>query len=195
MPKKDTKEGKASHFEKYFTDKGRAIGKAEGRIKGREAGEADGCIEGEARTAVKFIRERRNRTITDSQILKALMFDFELDEETAKKYMEAEKTNTKGPITKNYDPTQEPLYNLAEQLRLLEQACTFRGKSEGWNMGWPQGLAEGWTNGLAEGEAQAILKYIKNRRKRRIPDSLILKDLLSVFELDETQAKQYMESK
>jgi hypothetical protein len=58
-----------------------------------------------------------------------------------------------------------------------------------------KGLSEGWTNGLAEGEAQAIIKHIKNRRIRRIPDSLILKDLLSVFELDKTQANQYMERK
>ena len=81
-----------------------------------------------------------------------------------------------------------------EQLHLLEQACTFRGKSEGWNLGWPKGLAEGWTNGLAEGEARAIRKYIKNRRSRHIPDSLIFKDLLSVFGLDEEQANQYMAS-
>ena len=158
MPKKDNKEGKVSHFEKYFIDEGRKKGKAEGRIKGREAGEAEGCIEGEARTAVKFIRNRRSRKISDSHIMKTLMSDFELNEEKANKYIEAANSNSDGPITKNYDPTREPLYNLAEQLHLLEQACTFRGKSEGWNLGWPQGLAEGWTNGLAEGEAQTIRK-------------------------------------
>ena len=37
-------------------------------------------------------------------------------------------------------------------------------------------------------------KYIRNRRKHRIPEIQILKDLQSVFDLDEAKARQYMEA-
>ena len=37
-------------------------------------------------------------------------------------------------------------------------------------------------------------KYIRNRRSHRIPEIQILKDLQSVFDLDEAKARQYKEA-
>ena len=45
-------------------------------------------MEGEIKTVLKFIRIRRNRHFSESQILEDLQSDFELDEATARQYME-----------------------------------------------------------------------------------------------------------
>ena len=47
----------------------------------------EGIAEGEIKAVLKFIRIRRNRHFSESQILKDLQSDFELDEATASKYM------------------------------------------------------------------------------------------------------------
>ena len=54
--------------------------------------------------------------------------------------------------------------------------------------------AEGRAEGEARGEARMMQKYIRDRRNHRIPEIQILKDLQSVFELDEAKARQYMEA-
>ena len=54
--------------------------------------------------------------------------------------------------------------------------------------------AEGEARGEARAEARMMQKYIRNRRKHRIPEIQILKDLQSVFDLDEAKARQYMEA-
>lgn len=47
---------------------------------------------------------------------------------------------------------------------------------------------------ISKGEAGVLQQYIQNRRKRRIPEIQILKDLQSDFNLDEAKARQYMEA-
>ena len=54
--------------------------------------------------------------------------------------------------------------------------------------------AEGRAEGEARGEARMMQKYIRDRRNHRIPEIQILKDLQSVFDLDEAKARQYMEA-
>ena len=94
-----------SKFEQYFInkgidigkDKGRAEGREEGRAEGREEGRAEGReegrAEGESKTMLKFIQIRRNRHLSEQQILKDLQSDFELDEATARQYMQAKPVN------------------------------------------------------------------------------------------------------
>ena len=90
-----------SKFEQYFINKGIDIGKDKGRIEGRAEGEAIGRAEGEAigrvvgesNTMLKFIQIRRNRHLSEQQILKDLQSDFELDEATARQYMQAKPVN------------------------------------------------------------------------------------------------------
>ena len=78
-----------SKFEQYFINKGIDIGKD----KGRAEGEAIGRVEGESKTMLKFIQIRRNRHLSEQQILKDLQSDFELDEATARQYMQAKLVN------------------------------------------------------------------------------------------------------
>ena len=70
-----------SKFEQYFINKGIDIGKDKGRV------------EGESKTMLKFIQIRRNRHLSEQQILKDLQSDFELDEATARQYMQAKLVN------------------------------------------------------------------------------------------------------
>ena len=67
-----------------WLEKGRVEGIAEGRLEGRE----EGIAEGEIKAVLKFIRWQRNRHIPESQILEALLSGFELDEATARQYMD-----------------------------------------------------------------------------------------------------------
>ena len=67
-----------------WLEKGRVEGIAEGRLEGRE----EGIAEGEIKAVLKFIRWQRNRRIPESQILEALLSGFELDEATARQYMD-----------------------------------------------------------------------------------------------------------
>ncbi len=46
----------------------------------------------------------------------------------------------------------------------------------------------------AEEQARIVQKYIQNRRNRFLPESQILEDLMSDFDLDEAKARQYMEA-
>ena len=71
-----------------WLEKGRVEGIAEGRLEGREEGIAEGIAEGEIKAVLKFIRWQRNRHIPESQILEALLSGFELDEATARQYMD-----------------------------------------------------------------------------------------------------------
>ena len=82
-----------SKFEQYFINKGIDIGKDKGRAEGRAEGEAIGRVEGESKTMLKFIQIRRNRHLSEQQILKDLQSDFELDEATARQYMQAKPVN------------------------------------------------------------------------------------------------------
>ena len=90
-----------SKFEQHFInkgidigkDKGRAEGRAEGEAIGRAEGEAIGRVVGESNTMLKFIQIRRNRHLSEQQILKDLQSDFELDEATARQYMQAKPVN------------------------------------------------------------------------------------------------------
>ncbi|MBR4901552.1 MAG: hypothetical protein IKZ46_11490 [Victivallales bacterium] len=70
-----------------WLQEGRVEGIAEGRIEGKAEGRVEGIAEGEIKAVLKFIRIRRNRHFSESQILKDLQSDFELDEATASKYM------------------------------------------------------------------------------------------------------------
>ena len=82
-----------SKFEQHFINKGIDIGKDKGRVEGRAEGEAIGRAEGESNTMLKFIQIRRNRHLSEQQILKDLQSDFELDEATARQYMQAKLIN------------------------------------------------------------------------------------------------------
>ena len=82
-----------SKFEQYFINKGIDIGKDKGRAEGRAEGEAIGRVEGESKTMLKFIQIRRNRHLSEQQILKDLQSDFELYEATARQYMQAKPVN------------------------------------------------------------------------------------------------------
>ena len=73
-----------SKFEQHFVNKGFILGKNEGR----EEGIAEGIAEGEIKAVLKFIRWQRNRRIPEAQILEALLSGFELDEATARQYMD-----------------------------------------------------------------------------------------------------------
>ena len=81
-----------SKIEQHFFNKCIAQNKnewlEEGRVEGRVEGKEEGLVEGEIKTVLKFIRIRRNRHFSESQILEDLQSDFELDEATAKQYME-----------------------------------------------------------------------------------------------------------
>ncbi len=55
-------------------------------------------------------------------------------------------------------------------------------------------ISKGVTLGRVEGEAKTVQKFIRNRRNRHIPESQILQDLKSDFEMDEAKARQYMEA-
>jgi len=54
--------------------------------------------------------------------------------------------------------------------------------------------AEGRVEGKVEEQERMMQKYIRDRRSHRIPEIQILKDLQSVFDLDEAKARQYMET-
>ncbi len=71
-----------------WLEEGRVEGIAEGRVEGIAEGRVEGIAEGEIKAVLKFIRIRRNRHFSESQILKDLQSDFELDETTARQYME-----------------------------------------------------------------------------------------------------------
>ena len=87
--KEKNMEQTVSKFEQYFINKGIDIGKDKGRAEGRVEGRA----EGESNTMLKFIQIRRNRHLSEQQILKDLQSDFELDEATARQYMQAKPVN------------------------------------------------------------------------------------------------------
>ena len=88
--KEKNMEKTVSKFEQYFINKGIDIGNDKGRVEGR----AEGRLEGESNTMLKFIQIRRNRHLSEHQILKDLQSDFELDEATARQYMQAKPVNT-----------------------------------------------------------------------------------------------------
>ena len=82
MSGKDTvKQKPMSKFEQHFINKGKVLGKAEGRAEER------------AKIALKFIQNWRRRNIPESQILQDLQADFELDAATARQYMDAQPAN------------------------------------------------------------------------------------------------------
>ena len=54
--------------------------------------------------------------------------------------------------------------------------------------------AEGRVEGKVEEQERMMQKYIQNRRNRCLPESQILEDLMSDFDLDEAKARQYMEA-
>ena len=106
---------------------------------------------------------------------------------------------------------QEPLSPFAQYLIEMERArrraegraegieeCRAEGRAEGRVEGRAEGRVEGIVKGRVEGEAKGearlMQKYIQNRRNRYLPESQILEDLMSDFELDEAKARQYMEA-
>ena len=89
MPTIDnSKQKSVSKFEQHFVNKGFILGKNEGRAEGRAEGRVEGIAEGEIKAVLKFIRWQRNRRIQEAQILEALLSGFELDETTARQYMD-----------------------------------------------------------------------------------------------------------
>ena len=88
----NSKQKNVSKFEQHFFNKGFILGKNEGReegiAEGRLEGRLEGIAEGEIKAVLKFIRWQRNRHIPESQILEALLSGFELDEATARQYMD-----------------------------------------------------------------------------------------------------------
>ena len=94
---------------------------------------------------------------------------------------------------------QELLSPFAQYLIEMERARRrAEGRAEGIEECRAKGRAEGRAEGIAEGEARGearmMQKYIQDRRSHRIPEIQILKDLQSVFDLDEAKARQYMEA-
>jgi len=90
---------------------------------------------------------------------------------------------------------QEPLSPLAQYLIEMERARRrAEGREDGIEECRAKGRAEGRAEGEAIGEARIAQKYIQNRRNRCLPESQILEDLMSDFDLDEAKARQYMES-
>ena len=85
-----------SPFAQYLIEKERARRRAEGiedgieecRAEGEARGEARGVAKAQARLMQKYIQNRRNRCLSESQILEDLMSDFDLDEAKARQYME-----------------------------------------------------------------------------------------------------------
>ncbi len=75
------------------------------------------------------------------------------------------------------------------------------GKEEGIKIGEERGEARGVKIGEERGEArgknigiaQTVQKYIWNRWKEHVTKVQLLKDLESYFELDEKEAKRYMD--
>ncbi len=93
MPTIDnSKQKNVSKIEQHFVNKGFILGKNEGReegiAEGRLEGRVEGIAEGEIKAVLKFIRWQRNRHIPEAQILEALLPGFELDEATARQYMD-----------------------------------------------------------------------------------------------------------
>ena len=80
----NSKQKNVSKFEQHFFNKCIALNKDEWLEKGR----VEGIAEGEIKAVLKFIRWQRNRHIPESQILEALLSGFELDEATARQYMD-----------------------------------------------------------------------------------------------------------
>ena len=60
------------------------------------------------------------------------------------------------------------------------------------NKGEKRGEKKGEKKGRIEEKTRLALKFIQNWRNRHIPESQILEDLQSGFELDEATANQYM---
>ena len=67
------------------------------------------------------------------------------------------------------------------------------GKEEGIKIGEERGVKIGEENGKNIGIAQTVQKYIWNRWKEHVTKVQILKDLESYFDLDEKEAKRYMD--
>ncbi len=72
-----------------------------------------------------------------------------------------------------------------------------RGEARGVKIGEERGVKIGEERGEARGKnigiAQTVQKYIWNRWKEHVTKVQILKDLESYFELDEKEAKRYMD--
>ena len=68
---------KMSTCEKFFREEGRVEGRAEGRAEGRD------------KTVLEFIQGKRDYHVPDIQIHEELLKFFKLDEDTARRYMEA----------------------------------------------------------------------------------------------------------
>ena len=85
-----------SKIEQHFFNKCIALnkdewlekGRVEGKVEGIAEGRVEGIAEGEIKAVLKFIRWQRNRHIPEAQILEALLSGFELDEATARQYMD-----------------------------------------------------------------------------------------------------------
>ncbi len=73
----NTMKKKMSTFEKFFREEGEVIGEARGRAEGRD------------KTVLEFIQGKRDYHVPDIQIREELLKFFKLDEEAAKRYMEA----------------------------------------------------------------------------------------------------------
>ena len=68
---------KMSTCEKFFREEGRVEGRAEGRAEGRD------------KTVLEFIQGKRDYHVPDIQRHEELLKFFKLDEDTARRYMEA----------------------------------------------------------------------------------------------------------
>ena len=77
---------------------------------------------------------------------------------------------------------------MQKQVSAIEQYLLNKGEKKGEKKGREQGRIEG----RIEEKARLALKVIQNWRNRHIPESQILEDLQSDFELDEATASQYM---
>ena len=72
---------KMSTCEKFFRKEGEVIGEAKGR--------AEGEAKGRDKTVLEFIQGKRDYHVPDFQIHEELLKFFKLDEDTARRYMEA----------------------------------------------------------------------------------------------------------
>ena len=77
---------------------------------------------------------------------------------------------------------------MQKQVSAIEQYLLNKGEKRGEK----RGEKKGEKKGRIEEKTRLALKFIQNWRNRHIPESQILEDLLSVFELDEVTASQYM---
>ncbi len=90
-------------------------------------------------------------------------------------------------------PTKKEGNNMKKDVSEYDKYVLELGKEEGIKIGEERGVKIGEENGKNIGVAQTVQKYIWNRWKEHVTKVQILKDLESYFDLDEKEARRYMD--